>query len=435
MDIKHRLQRLTGEDPKAGTSADRRRDVTDLRRRIEEIMARRPAGDTRPSAQTHRHGPALQDLVAGEEIRNEEGTFFAARESMEGSRRHGIRRLEEFFPLDMPAAALLAASPPLEEIDGRDGLFLDVETTGLAGGTGTVAFLIGLGWVEDDRFVTLQLFARDFSEEAAVLAHIAACAAEKKFLVTFNGKSFDVGLLSTRFIMNRLPDPLAAMPHLDLLHPCRRLYGHRLPNCRLTTLEEALIGLHRHDDIPGSEIPQRYFAWLRHRDGRLMEGVFHHNRLDVVTLLALASRTTFLFAPTAGPPEGNPHDLHAAACLCLDRGKHALAFHLLDCLLQSGDRPAALASRATLARVYKRLGRQGDAAGIWETIAVDEPGNFFAVEELAKWYEHHARDFGKAIALVRRALDHEHVLAEVHREALHYRLARLQRKALRNGPT
>jgi uncharacterized protein len=435
MDIKNRLRRLTGGESEAGRPADGRRDLNELRRRIEEIMARRPGGDAPLRAPPLQRGPELHDLVAGREVRNEHGAFFAAREAMDVSRRHGSWPLGEFFPLHMPAAALLAASPALREIDWREGLFLDVETTGLAGGTGTVAFLIGLGWVDGNEFVTYQLFARDFVEERAVLAHLAELAAGKSFLVTFNGKTFDVGLLSTRFIMNRLPDPLAGMPHLDLLHPCRRLYGHRLPNCRLTTLEETLIGLRREDDIPGSEIPQRYFAWLRRRDARLMEGVFRHNRLDVVTLLALASRAACMLSPAARPPEHDPHDLHAAACLCLDRGHHTLAFHLLETLLHSEHRTAVPASRATLALACKRTGRHREAAGLWEAIATDDPGSFRAVEELAKCYEHQLRAYGKAIALVRRALAHGGNLTGPQRESLHYRLERLQRKELRSEGT
>jgi uncharacterized protein len=435
MDIKNRLKRLTGGEQKAAPPVDRRRDVSELRRRIEEIMARRPVSDAPPRTHPHPPGPALEELMVGQEVRNEHGAFFAAEASIVVSRLHGSLPLDEFFPLDMPAAALLAASPPLEEIDWRAGLFLDVETTGLAGGTGTVAFLIGLGWIDGNTFVTHQLFARDFSEEAAALAHLAQLAKEKRFLVTFNGKTFDVGLLSTRFIMNRLPDPLASLPHLDLLHPCRRLYGHRLPNCRLATLEESLIGLYREDDIPGSEIPPRYFAWLRRRDARLMEGVFRHNRLDVVTLLALASRAAFLFSPEARPAEHDPQDLHAAACMCLDRGNHTLAFHLLENLMHSEHRTTALASRATLAVAYKRRGRHADAASVWEAITMDEPGNFSVVEELAKWYEHRVRDYGKAVSLVHKALAHGNCLTDVQREALRYRLARLQRKALRQKST
>ena len=127
-----------------------------------------------------------------------------------------------------------------------------------------------------------------FPKKSACLYFLLEIAREKSFLVTYNGKAFDVGLLSTRFILNRLPDGLTAMPNLDLLHPARRLFGHRLENNRLSTMEKDIIGFHRYGDIPGSEIPQRYFDWLRYRDPRLLADVFNHNRLDVISMAALS---------------------------------------------------------------------------------------------------------------------------------------------------
>src|SRR5665647_576408 len=128
-------------------------------------------------------------------------------------------------------------NPCISQYCCSDALFLDTETTGPAGGTGTMAFLIGLGWFEEGHFQVRQILARDFGEEKAALTYLKEIAAHKKFLVTFNGKAFDVNLLTTRFIMNRMHSDLAALPHLDLLHPSRRILGHRLENCRLVTLE------------------------------------------------------------------------------------------------------------------------------------------------------------------------------------------------------
>ena len=163
----------------------------------------------------------------------------------------------------MTAVAFLAGADALKGLSMEDGLFLDTETTGLAGGTGTFPFLIGLGWFEEGSFITHQLFARDFSEEPAMLACLGELASRRKFLVTFNGKAYDLNLLATRFILNRSRDQLYGMPQIDLLHPSRRIYSHRLENVRLVTLEESVLGVRRGNDVPGYEIPQRYFDWLK----------------------------------------------------------------------------------------------------------------------------------------------------------------------------
>ena len=162
------------------------------------------------------------------------------------------------------------------------------------GGTGTFPFLIGLGWFEAGSFVTCQLFARDFSEEGAMLRYLSELASGKQFLVTFNGRAYDLNLLATRFILNRCRDTLSAMPHIDLLHPSRRILAHRLENARLSTIETHVLGVERDGDVPGFEIPQRYFDWLRQRDGRLLEDVFTHNRLDVVSMASLLKYLTDL---------------------------------------------------------------------------------------------------------------------------------------------
>ena len=167
-------------------------------------------------------------------------------------------------------------------------MFLDTETTGLAGGAGTAAFLIGVGWVEGERFHVRQYFMRDYHEEAALLHGLADELARFESLVTFNGKMFDVPLLDARFRLNRARFPLGDAPHLDLLHPARRLWKARLESCRLQSLEAALMGLRRHGDIPGEEIPQIYFDFVRRRDARKLARVFDHNRQDIVSLAALA---------------------------------------------------------------------------------------------------------------------------------------------------
>jgi hypothetical protein len=308
----------------------------------------------------------------------------------------------------------------------EDGLFLDTETTGLAGGTGTFPFLIGLGWFEDGSFITCQLFARDFSEEPAMLAFLCEQASRKRFLVTFNGRAYDLNLIATRFILNRSQDLLAGMPHLDLLHLSRRIYSRRLENVRLVTLEASVLGVRRGQDVPGHEIPQRYFDWLRSRDGRLMADVFRHNRLDIVSMASLLKHLTDLVEGRISL-QSHPADLLSVAKLHHDRGDLAAAGRIFEPLSRSGQAGVAQSARRSLSLIRKKTNQWHDAVALWEEMVALDPYDFFAAEELAKWYEHHVREFGPAAEIVRRILDAEK-LDEPERLAMEHRMRRLLHK-------
>ena len=166
-------------------------------------------------------------------------------------------------------------------------VYLDTETTGLAGGTGTCAFLIGIGTLEGTQFVVRQFFLRDYPEEKAILHALAEILGGFDGLVTYNGKTFDIPLLETRYALARQKSPFGRMLHLDALHPARRLWRLRLESCKLQDLESAVLGIEREGDIPGSEIPAIYFDYLREGDARGLQPVFHHNALDIMTLAAI----------------------------------------------------------------------------------------------------------------------------------------------------
>ena len=269
MSLKDRLGRLTGEGAKPARPDPRRDTIGELRKRIEEVMNRRDRLVRPDPAASRRPGIPLEQVVTGEEAVTDHGRFFFSRSRMEKADRHGHALVRDLSRLDMGGVGILAGSDTFAGLSPEDALFIDTETTGLAGGTGTFPFLIGLGWFEGEAFVTCQLFARDFSEEPPMLAYLQELAADRRFLVSFNGRAYDLNLLSARFVLNRQRDTLAGMPHLDLLHPGRRLLRHRMENARLVTIEACVLGLERQGDVPGWEIPQRYFDWLRRRDGRL----------------------------------------------------------------------------------------------------------------------------------------------------------------------
>ena len=222
-----------------------------------------------PAAPKPAAGPALMEYVSRVPA---DGALF----SLSGE---GLRRMR----FDAP-------------FDPRRALFLDTETTGLSGGAGTVAFLVGLGRVEGDRFAVYQYLMPNYGAEPLLLEKVAALVREAEALVTFNGRSFDVPLLRSRFVMCRMEDPTRDMPHLDLIHPARRAWKLRLKDCSLGHIEESVLGIRRENDIPGSEVPERYFSFLKSGDMSLLEDIVSHNRQDIVSLEALLARLSRAYA-------------------------------------------------------------------------------------------------------------------------------------------
>ncbi len=429
MSLRDRLGRLTGE----GTQPDRNdppgERISELRRRIEEVMNRRPVSGPQACSDRGRAGIPLERLVTGEEVRTRHGGLFFSRSVLAGADRHGVFRVGDLCRIDMRSAALLAGSDEIAAFEPGQALFLDTETTGLAGGTGTFPFLIGLGWFEGDSFVTTQLFARDFSEELPMLCLLDELARDRRFLVTFNGRAFDLNLLSGRFVLNRMQDFLSNMPHLDLLHPGRRLLRHRMDNARLTTIEACVLGLTRDDDVPGFEIPRRYFDWLRSKDGSLMEDVFRHNRLDIVSMAALLKHLADLVA--GGPGRENAHhgDVLCAARLHEERGDTQTALSMYERIARSPDSRVAVSALRSCSLIYKKARRWEDAVPIWEDMISRDPLDLFAAEELAKFYEHRAGEFKRAALIVKTVLEGSRTLSSEERRSLEHRLSRLARKS------
>jgi tetratricopeptide (TPR) repeat protein len=301
--------------------------------------------------------------------------------------------------LDPKTIPILSGEPELEGFDLKDAVFLDTETTGLAGGAGTAAFLIGVGYVAGSRFIVRQYFMRDYHEEASLLEALAEELKDFRYLVTFNGKMFDVPLLDARFRLNRSRFPLTCAPHLDLLHPARRLWKLRLESCRLQSLEVALLGLRRVGDIPGEQIPGIYFDWVRRRDARALARVFDHNRQDILSLAALAVLACQWV--DEGRAE-DPRDVFSLARVlerarlydrCEDEYRRTLA---MDASSLRGPALLRLAWRAKRAQDWPA------AIAYWEQAA--EAGEIEALRELAMHYEHRARDFAAAQHAVQRGL-------------------------------
>jgi uncharacterized protein YprB with RNaseH-like and TPR domain len=292
-----------------------------------------------------------------------------------------------------------------------DLLFLDTETTGLSSGPGTVAFLLGVGHFCKNGFIVKQYLMRDYDEEASLLDNLGAEMTGRGALVTYNGKAFDMNLLDSRCIMNgmRLPE---VNGHIDLLRPARRIWRRCLDNCRLTTIENEILGEKRVEDIPGSQIPQVFFEFLETRDWENIQKVMLHNRLDILAMAAVLKYISDLIRRTR---EGAPYDTDAynnADRVSAGRLSNRIAEELLglagffysmrdngyaeSCLHRSIERGIpAITRRAltALAEMKKREGNLRDAVGYWDRLLAFSPRiGISPYIELSKYYEHKARD-------------------------------------------
>ena len=328
-------------------------------------------------------------------------------------------------PIPRPTCSRSSRPARRGTLEGRGLLFLDTETTGLAGGTGTYAFLVGVGSVEPDAVVVEQYFMRDFDEEPALLAVLGPRLTEATAVVTFNGTGFDLPLLETRFVLGRRRWPDVA--HIDLLAPARRVWSAALGDCRLSTLERDVLGVVREDDVPGWEIPARFFAYLRDRQPGRLRPVFAHNRDDVLSLVALLGWFT---EAMVGEPRLGPEELAGLGRLWerVDAERSAAYYHAALGAGLGG--PFAHWVRLRLAWWEKRQARWEVACALWEAATRADVFDPRPWEELAKFHEHRLRDVAAAHELVRAALDlaqNAQASARVV-EAFVYRLARLQRR-------
>ena len=290
-------------------------------------------------------------------------------------------------------------------------LFLDTETTGLAGGTGTYAFLVGLGWWDAGGLQVEQFFMRDFAEEHSLLHEVAARLAERPVLFTFNGKSFDWPLLENRFAMTRaIPTPRLAA-HLDLLHPARALWKLRLGSVRLIELERHVLdaprlGWHRDDDVASALIPQYYFDYLRGGSPAPLAGVVRHNQMDLRGLAALFGKINALLGKEdCGTGDIDSLDLFGLSRFLKRRGEsrraHSVCAQALDLGL-----PAEFSARARrdLALLAGRRGEHEQAAALWHELAADPQHGVLACEQLAIHFERRAKDLAKAAEFAQLAL-------------------------------
>ena len=374
----------------------------------------------------------IDSVVAGAFLPTRRGEVFVVDQSYPQDYRHGLSPIVGAQPFSL--ISRWANDPRLTDIPLSGFAFLDTETSGLAGGTGTYAFMVGIGRFVDHQFVLRQFFMRDPAEEAAMLEAIAQFLAPAQALVTFNGKAFDAPLLSTRCHLHHIPVPYDGYAHLDLLPLSRRLWRDRLESRALKYLEQHILGLTRSvEEVQGYEIPWLYFDYLRSGDARPLAGVFYHNAMDVVAMAALLAYVNDVMEDPYGGHVEHGLDFVALGKLFEDLGRWEEAARLfeqgLELNLTEADFGLAV---KRLSSLQKRRGDFSEALRLWEQAAAN--GHIYAHIEMAKYYEHKCRDVKTALQWTRSALEHaeyDELPAYIRKhwlDEIHHRLRRLERK-------
>jgi uncharacterized protein YprB with RNaseH-like and TPR domain len=344
---------------------------------------------------------SIDSVVAGSFIATPRGEAFVSEQVYDSDYSHGNFPVLSSFPLSL--ISQWTKDPRIAELPIHKYAFLDTETSGVSGGTGTYAFLVGAARFVDGKFVIQQFFLRDPAEEPAMLEALINFLAPSEGLVTFNGKAFDAPLLVTRYSLHRIPVPFKNFAHIDLLPLARRLWRDRLPSRALKYLEEHVMGFTRSsDEVPGYEIPWLYFDYLRSGDARPLGGVFYHNAMDIVAMAALLGHVSEILADPYDGRVEHGLDFIAMGKLFEDLGHWDEAARLFERGLELGlDEADFGVAVKRISILQKKRGDVDRAVELWKAAA--KQGHIYAHIELAKHFEHKMRDVKSAVKWAKSA--------------------------------
>ncbi len=384
-------------------------------------------GISQPMKQNAGKVKPLEELVPGRNLKTIYGEIFSLNHAYPEDLRHGHLPLKPLTSHDWLAQwAKAPSTPDLESL-----VFLDTETTGLSGGTGTMPFMIGAGRFIENQFVVEQFFVRNPAEETAQLAALSEFVEGVEGIVTYNGKSFDLPIINTRYIMQRLTNPFTSAAHFDLLHFTRRIWKSRLGQCNLGNIETQVLGFQREQaDIPGYLVPDFYREFLFTGDATHMPGIFYHNEIDVLSLSALFSWLAAILEDPSDDRFTEPGDLLSVGRVLEILEREPLADQVYSSArlqqLEETDRQKSLLLRA---RLQKRTGNLQEASRLWQEAAA--LGAMRALIELAKYYEHHLRHYEDALRFTEQALS---ICSDAPMtDSLLHRKARLEAKIIKTN--
>lgn len=412
-DLRERLKRirhLTGLEPGQGgvpekTVNRRNPRVSSIRDQLERLD-RRGSGRARGRGGIPGSSKALEEVLNGREEDTPAGPCYEIKSSYRPAYRHGKYCLDEFARVDLKSMDVFCRGEGFPDIRPEEILFLDLETTGLSQGTGTYAFLVGMGYFREGKYHIHQLFLRNFQEEPAFLFHTLRTLEPFRFLVTFNGKRFDIPLLETRFTLFSMDSCLRERVEWDLLYPSRRLWKERLEDCRLETLEKMRLDVAREDrDIRGDQIPEIYYRYVHEGDARDLDRIVYHNAMDVLSL------TSLVIHLDKSLKEKDPSHVNLLSMgrYFERKGKQEMGRKCYE--IASGRGYTQRERNTALFRLALQKKREGEieaAVSMWKELILDDSEQILeCCVELAKYYEHKAKDLDQAMETVEYALVRE----------------------------
>ncbi|NLZ51748.1 MAG: tetratricopeptide repeat protein [Thermoanaerobacteraceae bacterium] len=347
--------------------------------------------------------PSVSDIVGGTTVTTPFGEHLLVEKTYPGSHIHGNIQLDLVCNISGEIIKLIAKSSAYESFDFARAVFIDTETTGLAGGSGTLAFLIGVGFFQGNDFKILQYFISDYDKETAALYSLSKLLEKFNGIVTFNGKSYDIPLLEARYMLSRMESPFKKPFHLDLLASARRLYKERLESVSLSSLETNLLCFKRDGDIPGFEIPSVYFRFLKDNNPHPLKPIFYHNRMDILSMVTLTNSMACAFKEHLDSTTCVNQDYYCLGRVFEDMGMieqsikcYEKALHVMEVKDKS---------YTQLSLLYKRLGQWQEAERLWTAMVKSNIRPVFALVELAKYYEHKLKDYDRAAEATQKALE------------------------------
>ncbi len=406
--------------PETPGSSDKQKTLDRLRALITQaqtqIRTRKPASIEQSIPKgllvdSFEEGPGqnIEDLIAGEYVETPYGPCFRVRTEYPWQYYQGKVPVCSLLEGDLSQLKWILKDVRLHNPDIYRTIFFDTETTGLDTGTGIYIFLAGFGYFQDRRFIVEQYFMRDFPEEPAVIHALSELLSRFDNVVSYNGKTYDWPLLETRFVVNRKSLPRRDPAHLDLLHVARRLYKHRMENCKLTTVEREILGFYRVDDLPGAMMPDLYFKYVRSRDARFIHKAFSHNAHDIISMAAFLSEIIRFFSdPYITTPPFPVSDIAALGRLMDELDERESAETAYRWALGHGVvRELYADTLRRLSLILKNQDRWNEALELWELMITTIPdSDAFPFIETAKYLEHRSKDYREARQIVHSCMEH-----------------------------
>lgn len=428
VDIKDKLQQLKRErDARSKSQTIRdtwekieKDEALTTKEKLEQLIKLKPERQKKPQVQPF-------EAMEREPMRFTENPYAL-------DARYGKVKISQGLKITGDVLAHLSREPAFQDLDLSTSLFIDLETTGLSGGTGVIPFNIGLGYYRDGQFWVGQYFLGELAEEERMIQEFSQFLSEMNFqsVVTYNGKAFDIPLLETRYILYRMPFHLVSLPHLDFLFPARTLWQHKYESCRLSYLAHEVLQTGREDDIPSAEIPWRYFQYLQTGNFELIDPVLYHNAEDILSLLGVVILGASIFSSDPDSFEVDAMDFFGAGKVLERVGEIEKAADFYQRALNGNlTEKVGLSTRRRLASKHKKNKEWEKAVALWKEMADSEiPSSdlLYSLRELSMYCEHRVKEYPEA----RKYAEEGYVLSmnfsSYYEKDFTHRMERLKRK-------